>query len=859
MTESDIPWSVALPTIPAADLKRLSVGGVPLDLHGVQATVDRVGLQAVSVVLVAADVLPWDRPVVTVVPALWMVADDRIESSSTRLTNVLGRLHYERWREVMFLRPEDFLMADGVGVGTANELMRVALEAGLGALCRGSSERDENRETSIVPFLDQLPQRLRSSIERLEPDRSPAKWARTVGEVLVAAPDDVRRSPLRGLLPGLERLEGEIPLSRLSGSVVSALAARGWTSLAHTAKASVHDVLAMPSVGQGKAAELFAVVAEEWLAASLHAGQEGWENQALRTLRILSAWAFGERQAEQVGSVLGLALPDDAPSEVVEAAEQLRSMSLSSLAGRLADRYSVRERVVALCEELDERDLHILRSRVLSIGRPPTLEDVGAGLGLTRERVRQLQQGLVTRLRARVDEADMGPLLRRARRLRAEIGVAVPMSSPQLASLETQAAPGDADLADLIRRLLLWVAGPYGEDAGWLIATGAPPDLDGLPGRLRAHASDGLIGWEAVREEAASAGLRPDVVEAWLDRIGGFRTEPDGLLPWHGSVTDKCEVLLLRLGEPTTVEALVDLVDEGYSVRSVRNRLFEDPRFIRTSKTEIGLRAWGVDEYTSVVVEMAEEIERRGGKADLADLSITLADRYGVSRSSVQIYATTAPMFRTVGGIVRMLGPEEPVTVEGTVESTAGCYLIDGCWSLRVDVDADLLRGSGRSIPPAFSGHVGVLPGGRKELTTAYGAVLVTWPLSSPMGPSIGSLREEAASLRAERGDYLFVRYLGEAGFDCRILRREIVESSSWIDRLCLMVGHARLGRPESEVARAVAASLGVPAGAADESSWQAVRTALLRRGEQRLAELLGRSPVRSEEEALERLWNALQ
>lgn len=853
----DISWQIAFPTLSDGDYKVLGRAGLKLRPEtAVRAVADRSETVDVARSLVAADVLPWDCPLVTSIPGLWLAASGRIETDSTRLANVLRRLDYKRWVDAMLVRPDEFVLVEGVGIGTGRELLVAAVEAALAVLSAPPPSDVAPRLDTPLAFADALPARLRAHLELAEAAGSTALAAAT-GEVLIAGPDELRREPLGNLFPDLSQLERPIPTAHLSASLASALDARGWTTWADLSEVAVRDVLALPSVGTGKATDLLTLLASAWLENDLSGAEEQTDAKALRALKVVAAWAAGEHQTPQLGTILTPTLPDDVPQEVVDAVSALGSLSPSALAGEAAERYSVRERVRALCDELDERALHILRSRVLTHGRPPTLEEVGDDLGLTRERVRQIQQSLVARLVDRTSEDDMAPLLRRARRLRRELGVAAPKASIDFGALARQVDADDDEFADLAVSLMLWLAGPYVEDDGWLVVAAERTQLEGLGATLVIRATDGIIPWDVVSLECTGVGLRRDVVDGWLERVGGFRPIPDGLLPWAGSVTDKCQVLLQRLGHPATVEALIDEIDEGYSVRSVRNRLFEDPRFVRTSKTEIGLREWGVDEYTSVVVEMAEEIERRGGRAELANLAATLADRYGVSRSSVNIYATSAPMFRTSGGVVRLRRDDEPVVVEGTLETTAGCYVIDGRWSLRVDVDVDLLRGSGRTIPAAFSDHVGVLPGGRKEFSTAYGEVVIAWPLTSAMGPSFGSLREEAASLRAERGDLLFIRYLGSAGFDCRLLRREMVDGCSSREQLCLLVGEARLDRSEDEAVAAVAASLGLEKNR--EMTWVELRTALVRRGEQRLAALIRPSDARSEEEALERLWNALQ
>jgi RNA polymerase sigma-32 factor len=61
-------------------------------------------------------------------------------------------------------------------------------------------------------------------------------------------------------------------------------------------------------------------------------------------------------------------------------------------------RETFRTHVERFSKDLDERDLKILRERILAED-PRTLQELGEGFGLTRERVRQLEKSLVERLR----------------------------------------------------------------------------------------------------------------------------------------------------------------------------------------------------------------------------------------------------------------------------------------------------------------------------------------------------------------------------------------------------------------------------------------------------------------------------
>ena len=67
-------------------------------------------------------------------------------------------------------------------------------------------------------------------------------------------------------------------------------------------------------------------------------------------------------------------------------------------------------------------------------------------------------------------------------------------------------------------------------------------------------------------------------------------------------------MLLGILRRPATAEELNGLIAEGHSVRGLRDRLLSDERFIRTDRSRVGLRGWGVEEYSGIVEEIEEEI-----------------------------------------------------------------------------------------------------------------------------------------------------------------------------------------------------------------------------------------------------------
>ena len=134
-------------------------------------------------------------------------------------------------------------------------------------------------------------------------------------------------------------------------------------------------------------------------------------------------------------------------------------------------------------------------------------------------------------------------------------------------------------------------------------------------------------------------------------------------------------------------------------MRGIRSRLLDDDRFVRTDRFRLGLRRWGVEGYTGIVDEIEEEIERRGGEADVEELVHKLTKQFDLRASSVISY-TTVPRFVVDKGRIHVRRADEPFVPNKTLFDEAHAFLLDHdrC-SYRVRVDRDILRGSGRSLP----------------------------------------------------------------------------------------------------------------------------------------------------------------
>ena len=157
------------------------------------------------------------------------------------------------------------------------------------------------------------------------------------------------------------------------------------------------------------------------------------------------------------------------------------------------------------------------------------------------------------------------------------------------------------------------------------------------------------------------------------------------------------------MSSPTAREEISSAITEEHSIRTLSNYLSDDERFVRVNRTEFGLAVWGADSYKGIVQELGAEILRCGGEATLDHLKSSLIERFAVSENSIVSYLHSPLFAETSGGGFRLRRDDEDISVQSRVELTRSCFFIEGHWAYRLQVDDELLRGSGRNVPRVFA------------------------------------------------------------------------------------------------------------------------------------------------------------
>ena len=468
-----------------------------------------------------------------------------------------------------------------------------------------------------------------------------------------------------------------------------------------------------------------------------------WELARNALLNVIST-----AQDLQVGSNLADALHPSLLEVAAETGyqEALESIPLSAFVdGRLRPSERILTGLEDLCNSMSEQEKRVVELRLCGEDAQ-TLATVGLDLGITRERVRQLQVRLQNSINARISR-DVGTL---ARLLVARLPATTDAEilDVELARVLTQ----DESLAAKLARSSLKQALGYTGERGVLLNAEAVQVMELIQLNAREFADDvGLIDRDRLAKTCLPAA---DWSVHWesLANCAGLRNV-GGYLCLRDSAKARVKAGLLKIGEPATKEQIS--AECGLKPLRVGGAISNIPSIVRADIYRWGLREWIDDEYEGIVGEILQRIREGGGVTSAAWLMRELPEKFGVSPSSVRAYLGT-PRFEVYKDEVR-----EAISPSYELQSLED--VIDGrdaegsaLWKFSVE-DRYFAGYSLAGVPYEIAAALGCPPGDsiRVPLAEPHGcrAISISWPLASSTKASIGYLSDALTQLDVVAGD----------------------------------------------------------------------------------------------------------
>ncbi|MEU8898049.1 hypothetical protein [Nocardia sp. NPDC048505] len=511
------------------------------------------------------------------------------------------------------------------------------------------------------------------------------------------------------------------------------------------------------------------------------------------------------------------ALPGIGPAARAEIAAALVRCSLPAQAAAPA----VAE-LTAFLGELGERDRFLLTARVLA-ARPMTLVNCGLELGISRERVNQLD----SRLRTRVST-----MFRTSAELRRAADVLAAAARPMAALARVCGA--EPDLAAPVPELglCLWQVLIRLDDRvevvdDWIVDTSPEAARQRVRKILTVAATpEGLVD---ITTAAAAFDLPVAETEQALGYLG-YRLVDGHVLTRSGSVHDAIAAVLALAGEPLTVAEIQAAVVPSRSVSSIRNAMVADDRFGKSDRTRWGLTRWGT-RYVPIHRQIGQILDANGGRIDLDELVRQVTRSFDVREVSVRTYAATGEYVTTAGVVTRR---ERSYAPRKSPAKTRGLYREGAVFRWRTTIAAAHVKGSAFNLPSALAGLIGVGPNHPVELASRLGPQSVLWVSVQARS---GTIKRFVDELGLSVGDEVFLEFTpGTAGLRFDVVPVAEPAGGDKLRRALAATGHSAAARlPKGQLRAELAEAVWLPAA----TDLPALGAALRARGETQLADLV--------------------
>ena len=418
---------------------------------------------------------------------------------------------------------------------------------------------------------------------------------------------------------------------------------------------------------------------------------------------------------------------------------------IRDLTGGLQITDGLLSQITVLQASMSTAERLILEQRLLS-PLPQTLEQLGAQLGVTRERVRQIQQRLTTTI-----DSNIGPQLRLITALtKQQLGpiVAAGDLDDRIAGLF--ANHDDRQAEELAGRLLKNQM-DYSCEKEICLDGEAMSVVDTIRKTALSLADEvGLIDESELRAQLPGEKWTqhwPTLFERCkFHRLAGRPALRD-------TAKAKVKAAVLNIGQPATREEIA----QSCEIDSIRvgSLLSAISGLTRADKNRWGLAKWIDDQYEGIPLEIVQRIEEDGGATTLDRLLSELPRLFGVSEASVRGYLKTSQF--VVRDDYVSVADESSIILRDLNDVIDGRDASGAPYWTFVVKDRYFDGYSLLNVPPELAQELGCEPNGNTRVRVAQPAdcdeLSVIWRLSSTTGASIGHLAEPLQRLAVSDGD----------------------------------------------------------------------------------------------------------
>ena len=410
------------------------------------------------------------------------------------------------------------------------------------------------------------------------------------------------------------------------------------------------------------------------------------------------------------------------------------------------------DRLALTINAASETERTIIEHRLIRTP-PTTLEEIGSQVGLTRERIRQIQIKIERKVQAALGR-EMQII---ASVLKEPLGQVVAQSEfeHQIDAI----LPSDQEFAPRLFRKAVIDERDFTLDSGVYLNKHETEDLRGICASISRLADDvGLVDEQRLIASLPSEEWRR--FWPWVRAHSGL-CDLFGSLSVRDSGKARVKAALISFGRPATREEIARMC--GFSENKMGSHLSVIPSVVKADKDRWGLKEWVDDEYDGIVGEIIQRIEEDGGATTTERVLTELPSKFGVNPISVRAYMQT-PKFVIQDGWISLAS-------KSSVQLRDLDDVIDGrdhsgapYWTFAVE-ERFFNGNSVPGVPPEFAKALGCAPdaGERVRIDNLpdHPELSIRWPLASTTGASLGYLAEPLQTLGLKPGQRVRVAIKG--------------------------------------------------------------------------------------------------